>query len=125
VTRTARQGLGDAGEGLARRRLEGLGYHFLDANWRCPYGELDLVMRDGEVLVFVEVRTRHGEWHGTAEESITPVKAARLLRAASAYLAANPAHADDIWRIDVFAISLSSTGVIRRVAHLIDAIHAA
>ena len=51
MTRTARQGLGAAGERLARRHLEDRGYRFVAANWRCLSGELDLVMRDGEVLV--------------------------------------------------------------------------
>lgn len=123
MSRTARQGLGDAGEALARRRLEALGYAFIDANWRCPHGELDLVMRDGDILVFVEVRTRHGEWHGTAEESITPAKATRLLRAATAYLDCHPPVADLFWRIDVVAITLSRSGAITRVAHLVDAVH--
>ena len=61
MSRTARQGLGTAGESHARRHLEGQGYQFVTANWRCPFGELDLVMRDSDMLVFVEVKTRRGD----------------------------------------------------------------
>ena len=56
----ARRRLGDQGEGHARRYLEARGLTFVAANWRCPAGELDLVMRDGDEIVFVEVKTRHG-----------------------------------------------------------------
>ena len=74
VTQTTRQGLGAAGERLARRHLEHQGYEFIAANWRRPYGELDLIMRDGDTLVFIEVKTRRGERFGSAEESVRPAQ---------------------------------------------------
>lgn len=124
MTRTARQGLGDAGERLARRRLEHLGYEFVTANWRCPFGELDLVMRDGDVIVFVEVKTRQGERLGAAEESVTTAKAKRLLRAAESYLAVRSEDSDVFWRIDLVAITLGPAGTVSRITHVVDAIHA-
>jgi putative endonuclease len=123
VTRTARQGLGDAGERLARRHLEQLGYQFVTQNWRCPLGELDLVMREAELLVFVEVRTRRGERLGTAEESITPAKAGRLLRAAQAFLVERIDLRELIWRVDLVAITLGPTGAVSRLSHVVDAVH--
>jgi putative endonuclease len=122
VTRTARQGLGDAGEQLARRRLEQLGYEFISANWRCREGELDLVMRDGDVVVFVEVKTRRGESLGSAEEAVTASKVARLFRAAEAFLATRPDFADAFWRVDLVAINLARSGAVSRITHLVDAI---
>ncbi len=122
MTRTARQGLGDAGEKLARRRLEQLGYEFISANWRCRAGELDLVMRDGDVVVFVEVKTRRGEALGSAEEAVTATKAARLFRAAEAFLATRPDFADAFWRVDLVAITLARSGAVSRITHLVDAI---
>ena len=122
MTRTARQGLGDAGERIARQYLEKRGLTFIGANWRCPSGELDLIMRDGHLLVFVEVKTRRGERLGAAEESVTPAQAARLLLAAQAFLATRPDLAEAYWRIDLMAITLGPSGTISRVSHFEDAV---
>jgi putative endonuclease len=123
VTRTARQELGSAGEKLARRHLERQGYTFIEANWRRPYGELDLIMRDGDVLVFVEVKTRHGERLGTAEESVTYAQSARLLRAAQSFVAGRDL-TDQFWRIDLVAVTLAPTGNVSRLTHIVDAVRA-
>lgn len=125
MTRTARQGLGAAGEALARRHLERQGYRFLEANWRYPGGELDLIMRDGDLLVFVEVKTRRGERFGAAEEAISRAQAARLLRAAEIYLASRPDLADFFWRVDLVAVTLNAAGTVTRLTHIQDAIHSA
>ena len=123
VTRTARQVLGAAGEQLARRHLEQQGYRFVTANWRRPYGELDLVMRDGDALVFVEVKTRHGERLVTAEESLTAAQARRLLLAAQSFLAERADLAGLFWRIDLVAVTLAPSGAISRLSHIVDAVH--
>ncbi len=124
MSRTARQKLGAAGENLARRRLEHLGYVPLATNWRCPSGELDLVMRDGEVVVFVEVKTRHGEAFGAAENALTPAQTRRLLRSAELFLAAHAELENLFWRVDLVAITLSTTGQIARFNHLVNAVRA-
>ena len=124
MTRTARQGLGDAGEGMARRHLEQLGYELVATKWRCPSGELDLIMRDGEVVVFVEVKTRRGERLGAAEEAVSPAQAQRLLLAAETFLAGRPDLADRFWRVDLVAITLSPSGAVARLSHLVDAVNA-
>jgi putative endonuclease len=122
VTRTTRQVLGTAGEQLARRHLEQRGYRFVAANWRRPYGELDLVMRDGNVLVFVEVKTRSSERLVTAEESLTAAQARRLLRGAQFFLAESEEFASLYWRIDLVAITLTPTGAVSRLTHIVDAV---
>jgi putative endonuclease len=122
VTQTALQELGAAGELLARRHLERKGYRFLAANWRRSYGELDLIMRDRDVLVFVEVKTRHGERLGTAEESLTAAQARRLLRGAQSFLAEREDLAGLFWRVDFIAITLSPTGEVSRLTHIVDAV---
>jgi putative endonuclease len=122
VTQTSRQVLGAAGEQLARRLLERRGYRFVAANWRRPYGELDLIMRDGDVLVFVEVKTRHGERLVTAEESLTAAQARRLLRGAQVFLAERVELAGLFWRIDLVAITLAPNGVVSRLTHIVDAV---
>ena len=122
MTQTARQVLGVTGEGLARRHLEQRGYRFVAANWRRTYGELDLIMRDGDVLVFVEVKTRSGERLVTAEESLTAAQARRLLLAAQSFLAQRADLAGLFWRIDFVAVTLAPTGAVSRLTHIVDAV---
>jgi putative endonuclease len=116
--------LGAAGEGIARRHLERLGYLFVASNWRCPEGEIDLVMRDKTELVFVEVKTRRTESAGSAEESISPSKCGKLLASGLRYLAANGGTNDPIWRIDLIAITLDPSGAVSRLTHIENAVSA-
>lgn len=117
-----RAGLGWTGEALAARRLEQAGYTIVDRRWRCRQGEIDLVARDGATLVFIEVRTRRGDERGAAVESITPVKAARLIRLADLYLAAHPDLGEPDRRIDVVAVQLDATGRLLEIDHIIAAV---
>lgn len=112
-------GLGGAGERLALARLQSLGYELVETNWRCRWGELDLVMRDGPTVVFVEVRTRRGEAHGTPEESVTGRKQERLVRLAEAWLSEHCAEQElPDWRIDVVGVHLSPRGKLLAVNHV-------
>ena len=104
-----RRALGRYGERLAARYLEDLGMHVVDRNWRCVHGELDLVARDGDCLVFCEVKTRRSVRFGDPVEAITHTKAARLRRLAAAWLRAHDVHAGRI-RIDVVGVLRPSTG---------------
>ena len=82
----SRRVLGETGEELAARYLEAQGLRLLERNVRLRGGELDIVARDGPVLVFVEVRTRRGTRFGTPEESVDRRKQERLARLAREYL---------------------------------------
>jgi len=84
---TARGALGRYGEDIAARHLVESGLSVLDRNWRCRAGEVDIVAREGDVLVVCEVKTRRGVGFGTPLDAVTPVKAARLRRLASHWLA--------------------------------------
>lgn len=79
--------VGQAAEARAAAYLAGQGLGLVARNWRCRGGEIDLILWDGPVLVFVEVRARRGAGFGGAAASITAAKQARLLRAAQLYLA--------------------------------------
>jgi putative endonuclease len=80
--------LGAEGERAAERHLKGLGYKVLDRNWGCRWGELDLVCSKGEVIVFVEVKTRTQKGLTTPAEALTIDKQNRVASAARAYLSA-------------------------------------
>jgi putative endonuclease len=77
---------GQAAEALAAAYLTARGLDILDRNFRCRFGEIDLIARDGEALVFVEVRMRGRSDFGGAAESITAAKRERLRKAAGFYL---------------------------------------
>lgn len=99
--------LGRTGEELAARYLVQRGLVILDRNWRCPFGELDIVARDGDTLVFCEVKTRSALGYGPPAEAVTPSKAARLRRLAGRWLAVNASRAKHI-RIDVVGVVITS-----------------
>lgn len=102
-----RQRLGRWGEDLAAGFLRQLGYEILEANYRCPLGEVDLIARDGAALVFIEVRTRRSLAAGRPEESVTPQKQRRLARVALHYLSRQTR--ETACRFDVLAIDLSAS----------------
>lgn len=109
------------GEGAAALCLAAKGYRIVERNWRCPLGEVDLICRDGETLVFVEVKTRHSSAAGTPEEAVTPSKQARLVRLAQAYLARLGGEPPPC-RFDVVAVDRS--GAVPRLRHLKSAFRA-
>ncbi len=109
-----RRALGQLGEQLAAEHVRQLGYEVLVRNYRCPYGEMDIIARDGQRLAFIEVRTRRSATLGTPEESVTPRKQARLATVARSYLQANGC-SDVDWGIDVVAVELSRHGSVRRI----------
>lgn len=78
--------LGRRGEDAACELLRGKDYIILERNWACPAGEADIVALDGDVLVFVEVKTRSGVEYGLPEEAITPRKRSRYERIAGFFL---------------------------------------
>ncbi len=98
-----KQALGAHGEAIAARHLVQRGLVVLDRNWRCPDGEIDLVLSDGAVLVVCELKTRRSLAYGTPLEAVTAAKAARLRRLAACWLAAHDVRAHDV-RIDLVGI---------------------
>ena len=103
---TFRARLGTWGEGVAGRFLQDKGYRILTTNYRCRHGEVDIVARDGEELVFVEVRTRRGGSFGAPEESLSKAKIRRLLNTCQEYVQ-NTASEDAEWRVDLVSIYLN------------------
>jgi putative endonuclease len=84
-----RQNLGKSGEEMAAQELERRGYAILARRYRTRHGEIDLVARDGETIVFVEVKARVTNEFGSAAEAVTSWKQRRLSRMASDYIARN------------------------------------
>jgi putative endonuclease len=95
--------VGAYGERVAADHLVAAGMVVLDRNWRCAAGEIDIVARDGDTLVFCEVKTRTGTGFGSPLEAVTPRKAARLRRLAAAWTREHGLHPPDI-RIDLVGV---------------------
>lgn len=113
--RTSRA-LGEQGEQLAAEHLVALGVEIVERNWRCSIGEIDIVGRDHDALVFYEVKTRSTARFGSPAEAITPAKAARLRRLATRWLSVHQMHAYDV-RVDVLALTMSGRGATQ-IEHL-------
>jgi putative endonuclease len=112
---------GQAGEDLACAYLLRKGLRIVERNFRCRSGEIDVIARDGETLVFVEVKERAGASHGGAIEAVTRAKRARVVRAARLY-AAQHALSEAAVRFDVIAIDLAPEGPqVRHEAGAFDA----
>ncbi|HEY9037025.1 MAG TPA: YraN family protein [Pseudomonadales bacterium] len=95
---------GQAAEQQAERYLHEKGLRSVQRNFHARGGEIDLVMRDADTLVFVEVRFRKNNTHGTPLETVTAHKQARIRRAASYFLQSHPAMAELPCRFDVIGI---------------------
>ena len=97
--------IGNQGELLAASYLEAHGLPVLARNVRSRYGEIDLVVQDGDTTVFVEVRTRRSHAFGAPEESVTVSKRRRLALTAQQYLQDHGLDGTN-WRVDVVSILL-------------------
>lgn len=105
----SRQDLGAAGEKLACHTLKKKGYRIIDRNYRCRHGEIDIIARHKECLVFIEVRSKSVKSFGSPEESITVQKKQKMISSALDYLNSHKNLPSD-WRIDFVAIEFDETG---------------
>jgi putative endonuclease len=112
-----RKAVGVFGERVACRYLTAQGLTVLDRNWRCPAGEIDIVAKEGDVVVICEVKTRRDARFGTPVEAITATKAGRLYRLGRLWIGEH----DIAWsalRIDVVAVMCARPGPAT-VEHLV------
>jgi putative endonuclease len=109
-----RRDTGKLGEKLARDFIERRGYHIVETNYRCPEGEIDIIAKQRDYLVFIEVRAKKSLEFGSPEESITAVKRERMRAAAYHYRQAHD-NLPPSWRIDVVAVELDQRGKPSRI----------
>ena len=100
---------GKLGEELAARALKKSGYHIIDTNYRCRYGEIDIVARKKDCLIFIEVRSKTGSSFGSPEESVTTAKKRKIMTTALDYIA-NHENLPPDWRIDFVAVEFDASG---------------
>ena len=109
-----RQDTGRLGENLAGNFLKERGYHILETNYRCPHGEIDIIARHEDCLVFIEVRTKKSRSFGSPEESITRAKKERLIASAWHYQQSLE-NMPLMWRIDFVAVELGRNNKLKRI----------
>lgn len=112
-----RQQLGKSGEHIAEVYLSQKGYRLLVRNFRTRSGELDLVMQDGNTLVFIEVKARRGSAYGIPEEAVTPRKMHEIVTTAAIYVSKYGKN-DMLQRIDVVALDMDESGKVLEIRHL-------
>lgn len=100
-----RQQLGRTGEEAALQYLEQQGYRILERNFRCRLGEIDLIARDGQTLVFIEVKTRRSQMFGAPALAVTKEKQRRLIKTSQFYLSQKGA-AQPVCRFDVVTVQI-------------------
>jgi putative endonuclease len=110
------QAVGAYGERIAARHLADAGLVLLDRNWRCAAGEIDIIARDGDALVFCEVKTRRGPGFGTPAEAVDRRKVARLRRLAAQWLAQAGVRPTEV-RFDIVCVVSPPRGA-SRVEHI-------
>ncbi len=113
--------LGKEGEQKALQMLQVKGYTILETNWRQQKDEVDIIAKDHDELVIVEVKTRSTDYFGNPEEAVTPRKARNLIRAAEAYIEINDLDTDV--RFDIVSIILTKEKMV--INHIVDAFYAA
>lgn len=103
---------GRAGETAAEKYLEGKGYHFLARNFKRTHGEIDLIMEDGETLVFIEVKSRTNRRYGEPKEAVTPFKQQHIRYTAKAFLYSRHIEGRRI-RFDVVEVMQMADGTVK------------
>jgi len=109
--------LGKLGESLAEKYLRSKGYKIIEKNFHKRYSEIDLICKEGNTLVFVEVKTRKTYIYGTPLEAITPWKLQSLIHAAHYYKLLHPELPDSL-RIDVLSITLKEDDQVDSIEHI-------
>lgn len=122
---TDKQITGNYGESIARDHLKQKGYQVIDRNYRCPFGEIDIIMRDNHLVVFVEVKTRNEKWleYGAPEQAVNFRKKKRISRLAKYYLNRHRELGNTDYRFDIVSVLVNQQGKAVSVNHITDAFY--
>lgn len=100
---------GIQGEAIAEQHLKAKGFQWIASRYRSPYGEIDLIMLDQNVLVFIEVKYRSRATLASAQLAVTPAKQRRIIQTALCYLNEHPEYAEHPMRFDIVSFSGDDT----------------
>ncbi|MDD4924691.1 MAG: YraN family protein [Dehalococcoidales bacterium] len=117
----SRKEIGRLGETLVAEYLKKNGFNIIETNYRCHFGEIDIIAQEEDCIVFAEVRTKTSSGFGTPEESVTNTKKKHLIKTAYIYLGEKDKMQAD-WRIDFIAVELDRNNKPSRIEHYRDAV---
>ncbi len=103
---------GQRGEALVCEKLKKQNCQILATNYHSRFGEIDIVARDGEEIVFVEVKSRRTDEYGSPQESMTPAKWKKMTTTAQSYLLQTRQEYDP-YRFDLFTVEMDKAGIVR------------
>jgi len=109
-----RKNLGQLGENLALKHLKSKGYRILQRNFHSKFGEIDIIAIENNDLVFIEVKTRWSQSFGSPEESITPWKVKKIVKASEYFQLLHPQLPQSL-RLDAVVIELDNQGKLQRI----------
>ncbi len=111
--------VGKLGEDIARKHLQSKNYKIITSNFKTKFGEIDVIAIKDNVLVFVEVKLKIGDFFGSPEEMINPTKMFQVQNTAESFLQTNPKIAKSVesYRIDAICIVLDQNKEVTRVDH--------
>lgn len=115
---TEKQNTGKLGEDIAAKYLENHGYSILERNYRKPWGEIDIVAKKDQELIFFEIKTQKDTLEWRPEENITFHKKHQLSRIVATYLKENRVLENQDWRVDVLAIKLNFETKTAQIEHI-------
>jgi putative endonuclease len=116
VKNNARLSLGRRGEAIAANYLEKKGFSIRERNWHTPYGEIDLICCQDDLVVFAEVKTRASASLGPPEISITPRKQKHMRDSAEYYIQQHPEDVAD-WQIDLITVQIKGENLAPIIDH--------
>lgn len=115
---TEKQNVGKLGEDIATKYLENHGYSILERNYRKPWGEIDIVAKHNQEIVFVEVKTQNIGFEWRPEENITRHKKHQLSKITATYIKEHKIPESQDWRIDILAIKLDFNAENAEIEHI-------
>ena len=115
-----RRVIGNTGEDISVKHIKDKGYALICRNYRCRFGEIDIIARDKNTLVFIEVKTFTGTDLGSPKEAVTSHKIEKIIFVAKHYIAKNRIK-DSRFRFDVIAVVLDSQKNVKSIEHIINA----
>lgn len=119
MDKTKNYNKGKLGEEIALKLLIDKGYKLVEANYENNLGELDLIMIDKDILIFIEVKLKVGDRYGSPEEMISNIKLRQIRRIAESYLTFNPNMRNKFekYRIDAVCIVVDEINEVKRITH--------
>ncbi|TRZ78644.1 YraN family protein [bacterium] len=121
--KTSKQRSGDLGENMATNYLKKHGFDIICRNFKCYWGEIDIIAKEKEEIVFVEVKTRKkiiGDTYGSPEDAVDRKKLSNIKTTAEFFLEKNNIADNTNWRIDIIAIKINWKRRVAQLKHIIN-----